>query len=241
MGVESNKIRKGIPMESYIDKVIELIDLSNNLPLNQIIYDGLRKAIISGLIPMGERINEKSYAKALNVSRTPLREALRRIQDEGIVDYIPNYGIVVSTFDAKDVREIYQIRVTLDILASINAMDNLTPEKEYKMESLLDRADALHEAGEVRKVIELSKEFNTMIYEFAEMPRLEIIQNRLRDYLVRFRDISLTADERRARALYEHRLIFRCMKNGDVEQMRLVITEHLKLSEEFIIQEMENN
>ncbi len=226
-------------MENYIDTVIEMIDLSKNLPLNQIIYEGLRKAIISGVIPMGERINEKSYAKALNVSRTPLREALRRIQDEGIVEYIPNYGIVVSTFDAKDVREIYQIRVTLDILAATNAMNLMTKEKEAKMEELLSRTEEAQARGEIRKVIELSKEFNTMVYKFAEMPRLGMIQNRLRDYLIRFRDISLTADQRRERALLEHRLIFRCLKNGDVEQMRLVITEHLMLSEEFIIKELE--
>ncbi|WZU00897.1 GntR family transcriptional regulator [Erysipelothrix sp. D19-032] len=97
-------------MKDYMDRVIDLVDLSQNLPLNQIIYEGLRTAIISGVIPMGERINEKFYLESLNVSRTPVREALRRIQDEDIVQYIPNYGIVVTTFNLDDVREIYQIR-----------------------------------------------------------------------------------------------------------------------------------
>ncbi|CAM4169492.1 GntR family transcriptional regulator [Erysipelothrix inopinata] len=226
-------------MSVYIDKVIEMIDLSQNLPLNQIIYDGLRTAIITGVIPMGERINEKYYAESLNVSRTPVREALRRIQDEEIVEYIPNYGIVVSTFDVEDVKEIYQIRTALDILAATNAMKLMTEEKAIKMETLLDKTDEAQRNHDVEGVIEMSKEFNTMIYEFAEMPRLESIQNRLRDYLMRFRDISLTADKRRERALAEHRLIFRCLKNGDVEQMRLVIAEHLMLSEEFILLELE--
>lgn len=226
-------------MSVYIDKVIEMIDLSQNLPLNQIIYDGLRTAIITGVIPMGERINEKYYAESLNVSRTPVREALRRIQDEEIVEYIPNYGIVVSTFDVEDVKEIYQIRTALDILAATNAMKLMTEEKAIRMETLLDKTDEAQRNHDVETVIEMSKEFNTMIYEFAEMPRLESIQNRLRDYLMRFRDISLTADKRRERALAEHRLIFRCLKNGDVEQMRLVIAEHLMLSEEFILLELE--
>ncbi len=226
-------------MSVYIDKVIEMIDLSQNLPLNQIIYDGLRTAIITGVIPMGERINEKYYAESLNVSRTPVREALRRIQDEEIVEYIPNYGIVVSTFDIEDVKEIYQIRTALDILAATNAMKLMTEEKAIRMETLLDKTDEAQRNHDVETVIEMSKEFNTMIYEFAEMPRLESIQNRLRDYLMRFRDISLTADKRRERALAEHRLIFRCLKNGDVEQMRLVIAEHLMLSEEFILLELE--
>lgn len=78
-----------------------------------------------------------------------------------------------------------------------------------------------------------------MIYRFAEMPRLETIQNRLRDYIIRFRDISLKADSRRAKALHEHRLIFRCLKNNDVEQVQMVITEHLLESRDFILLEMD--
>ncbi|MDE8241925.1 GntR family transcriptional regulator, partial [Erysipelothrix rhusiopathiae] len=198
-----------------------------------------RSAIIHGVIPMGERINEKHYAQALNVSRTPIREALHRIQNEEIVQYVPNYGIVVTTFTHEDVYEIYQIRTALDILATTNAMRLMTPEREAAMETLLTETEAAQAVGDVEKVIAMSKEFNTMIYRFAEMPRLETIQNRLRDYIIRFRDISLKADSRRAKALHEHRLIFRCLKNNDVEQVQMVITEHLLESRDFILLEMD--
>lgn len=225
-------------MRDYMSDVISMIDLNQNLPLNQIIYEGLRSAIIHGVIPMGERINEKHYAQALNVSRTPIREALHRIQNEEIVQYVPNYGIVVTTFTHEDVYEIYQIRTALDILATTNAMRLMTPEREAAMETLLTETEAAQAVGDVEKVIAMSKEFNTMIYRFAEMPRLETIQNRLRDYIIRFRDISLKADSRRAKALHEHRLIFRCLKNNDVEQVQMVITEHLLESRDFILLEM---
>lgn len=226
-------------MRDYMSDVISMIDLNQNLPLNQIIYEGLRSAIIHGVIPMGERINEKHYAQALNVSRTPIREALHRIQNEEIVQYVPNYGIVVTTFTHEDVYEIYQIRTALDILATTNAMRLMTPEREAAMETLLTETEAAQAVGDVEKVIAMSKEFNTMIYRFAEMPRLETIQNRLRDYIIRFRDISLKADSRRAKALHEHRLIFRCLKNNDVEQVQMVITEHLLESRDFILLEMD--
>ncbi|WP_323610988.1 GntR family transcriptional regulator [Erysipelothrix enhydrae] len=226
-------------MRDYMSDVISMIDLNQNLPLNQIIYEGLRSAIIHGVIPMGERINEKHYAQALNVSRTPIREALHRIQNEEIVQYVPNYGIVVTTFTHEDVYEIYQIRTALDILATTNAMRLMTPERESVMEALLTETEAAQVVGDVDKVIAMSKEFNTMIYRFAEMPRLETIQNRLRDYIIRFRDISLKADSRRAKALHEHRLIFRCLKNNDVEQVQMVITEHLLESRDFILLEMD--
>lgn len=224
-----------------MNELLKIVDLSQSLPLNQIIYEGLRTAIITGVIPMGERINEKQYAEFLNVSRTPVREALRRIQDEGIVEYIPNYGIVVTTFSESDVLEIYQIRTSLDILASINCMKLMTPEDFVEMESLLDRTDEAQARNDVSAVIEMSKEFNNLIYKFARMSLLEQIQNRLRDYLIRFRDISLTANDRRERALAEHRLIYRCMRNGEVEQMKMIITEHLELSRDFILLEMRKN
>jgi len=225
-------------MEDYMTEVINLIDLSQNKPLNEIIYDGLRTAIIRGVIPTGARINEKFYAELLNVSRTPIREALRRIQTEEIVEYIPNYGIVVRQFSVEDVEEIYRLRIALDILAAENAMKMMTKENFANMEDLLDRTDEAQNKNDVRLVIDLSRDFNSLIYEYARMPRLAVIQNRLRDYLQRFRDISLTADERRVRALSEHRLIFECLKDSDHEQLKKVITEHLARSEEFILIEL---
>ena len=225
-------------MEDYMTEVINLIDLSQNKPLNEIIYDGLRTAIIRGVIPTGARINEKFYAELLNVSRTPIREALRRIQTEEIVEYIPNYGIVVRQFSVEDVEEIYRLRIALDILAAENAMKMMTKENFATMEDLLDRTDEAQNKNDVRLVIDLSRDFNSLIYEYARMPRLGVIQNRLRDYLQRFRDISLTADERRVRALSEHRLIFGCLKASDLEQLKTVITEHLARSQEFILVEL---
>jgi len=222
-------------MEDYIKEVIDQIDLSQNKPLNEIIYEGLRTAIIRGIIPTGERINEKLYAERLNVSRTPIREALRRIQDEDIVTYVPNYGIVVRQFTEEDVHEIYQLRIALDILASENAMKMMTEEDFETMRALLDRTDTAQTNNDVELVINLSRQFNNMIYEFARMPRLESIQTKLREYLSRFRDISLTPDSRRKKALAEHRLIFRCLQNKDYVQLKMVITEHLALSEDFIL------
>jgi Transcriptional regulators len=221
-------------MNSYIEEVIQLIDLSQNMPLNEIIYEGLRTAIIRGVIPTGERINEKFFSQQLNVSRTPIREALRRIQDEDIVTYVPNYGIVVRQFTQDDVKEIYLLRTALDILAAENAMKMMTEEDFKTMENLLVKTDEAQDSGDVQLVISLSRDFNSMIYEFARMPRLETIQNRLRDYLQRFRDISLTADERRKRALSEHWMIFRCLQNKNNDQLKMVISEHLALSEHFI-------
>ncbi len=226
-------------MADYMDELIATIDLNQNEPLYRIIYESLRTAIIEGLIPMGERINEKNYATALNVSRTPVRVALQRLEDDGIVKHVPNIGIVVTRIKMEDVQEIYQIRVALDILASTNASKLMTEERANRLENLLDRTEEAHEAGRVREVIEMTKEFNHKIYEYAEMPHLRSIQGKLHDYLARFRDVSLMADQRRGEAIREHRMIYEYMCSGEREKMEALITKHLYRSKKFILLEMD--
>lgn len=226
-------------MPDYMEKLIEDIDLNQEKPLYRIIYESLRKAIIKGSIPMGERINEKNYAKALNVSRTPVRVALQRLEDDGIVQHHPNIGIVVTQIKPDDIQEIYQIRVALDILATKNASQLLTPAREKAMINLLDRTEEAHQAGQVQEVIHLSTEFNHCIYEYAEMPHLQSIQEKLHDYLTRFRDVSLMSDHRRGAAIKEHRMIFDYMRAGEQEKMEALIAQHLFRSKEFILLELE--
>ncbi|WP_025728204.1 GntR family transcriptional regulator [Atopobacter phocae] len=223
----------------YMQEVVKLINLNQNKPLYENIYEGLRTAIIKGVIPMGVRINEKVYAKELNVSRTPIRVALHRLQDEGIVKHVPNFGIMVTRVTEKDVDEIYQIRVALDILASVNAAKAMTKERAEQMDHLLSQAEEAQSHGEVQRVIDLSKDFNTMIYKFADMPHLESIQTKLHDYLTRFRDISLMSDDRRQLAIEEHRLIFNFMRHKNFDALEKMITSHLYNSKEFIILEMD--
>jgi DNA-binding GntR family transcriptional regulator len=226
-------------MEEYFSKIVALTDLKQNKPLNEIVFEGLRDAIIQGVIPVGERINESIYSEKMNISRTPVREALRRIQEEGLVEYVPHYGVVVKKITIDDAKEIYQIRKALDVLATINAMKIMSEEEFEEMRQLLVKTDEADAAGNVKLVVELSKDFNDMIYRFARMPRLDVIVKKLRQYLVRFRDISLTEDNRRRKALDEHWLLYKYMKQQDVEMLTIITNEHLDFSEKFILQTME--
>lgn len=225
-------------MDEYMKEVIKLADLSQNKPLNEIVFEGLRIAIIKGIIPVGERINESVYAEKMNISRTPVREALRRIQEEGLVEYVPHYGVVVKKITIEDAVEIYQIRKALDILATQNAMKIMTEEQFDEMKALLEKTDEADARGDYKEVIELSRQFNDMIYEFCRMPRLDVIVKKLRQYLMRFRDISLTENDRRRKALDEHWLLYQNMRQKNYEQVAIITSEHLDYSEKFIRKEM---
>lgn len=225
-------------MDDYMKKVIKLVDLSQDMPLNQIVYNGLRDAIISGIIPVGERINEKKYSLELNVSRTPIREALYRMQSEGIIEHIPNYGFVIRKVSVEDAEEIYKLRVALDTLASINAMQLMTESDFKEMKLLLDKTEESEEKCEIDNVINLFYEFNEMIYTYSNMPILRSIIHNLRNYLTRFRDISLLDANRRRKAFDEHKLIYYCLRDKDEKELKSLISKHLNYSKKFIIEEI---
>lgn len=225
-------------MDEYMENVIASIDLSQNKPLNEIVYEGVRSAIIRGLIPVGERINEKEYASQMNISRTPIRDALRRIEKEGLVEYIPRYGVIVKKISISDAEEIYKIRKSLDVLATKNAMQLMTEEDFLELKFNLEKTTIANENNEIEKVIHLFSEFNEMIYDYSQMPLLKSIVIKLREYVKRFRDISLSGEERRNKALNEHWLIYKLMKNQQYEAIGPLIEEHLDYSKKFIINEM---
>lgn len=226
-------------MEDYIDKVIELTDLTQNKPINEIVYEGLRTAIIKGIIPVGERIKETEYSERMNISRTPIRESLKRIEDEGLIEYIPNIGVIVKKVSKEDVEEIFKIRVALETLATKNAMEIMSEKEFEEMRLLLEKTEEAHSRNEVRTVIDLFSDYNDMIYRFSKMPRLEHIVTRLREYLARFRDISLTGEARRRKALDEHWIIYNIMKDKNYDVVPLIISNHLDYAKSYIIHEIE--
>ncbi|WP_243577987.1 GntR family transcriptional regulator [Clostridium minihomine] len=225
-------------MHEYLGRLVQIINLSQNRPLNDIVYEGLRKAIIQGVIPVGERLNEKVYSDYMNISRTPIRNAIKRLTEEDLVEYIPKYGVVVKRVTVEDAEEIYQIRTALETMATIAAMERMTEENHLEMQELLKKTEIANEQGEVQQVIKYFSEFNSMIYRFSRMQRLEAVVSKMQEYVVRFRNISLYDDDRRSRALKEHGIIYRGMQIKDKELISLMVAEHIDLSKQFVLKEI---
>lgn len=225
-------------MHEYLGRLVQIINLSQNRPLNDIVYEGLRKAIIQGVIPVGERLNEKVYSDYMNISRTPIRNAIKRLTEEDLVEYIPKYGVVVKRVTVEDAEEIYQIRTALETMATIAAMERMTEENHLEMQELLKKTEIANEQGEVQQVIKYFSEFNSKIYRFSRMQRLEAVVSKMQEYVVRFRNISLYDDDRRGRALKEHGIIYRGMQIKDKELISLMVAEHIDLSKQFVLKEI---
>ena len=162
-------------MNETIAAVKNNLDLSQNQPLKISIYEAFRKSIILGQIPAGERINEKEFSETLNISRTPIRYALHQLVEEQLVEHVPRVGIVVKGISIKDAHEIYDIRKSLDTLATIKAMQLMTPNDFDDLRALLEEGDRLNQEDRVDDVLQNFSDFNSFIYEKSQMKRLKTI------------------------------------------------------------------
>jgi DNA-binding GntR family transcriptional regulator len=225
-------------MMDYIDVLVKSTNFNQNIPIRQIVYESLRRTIISGIIPLGERIIEKEYAERLNISRTPVREALRMLEMEELVEYVPRVGVVIKRISSEDVIEIFKIRHNLEVLAATTAMDNITKEQIIEIEELSNLAEKQNKEGKVEEVIELFGEFNLKMYEASGMKRLNGMISRLNEYLHRFRHISMADYKKREQAIKEHREILKAVVEKNKDGIDNIIKKHLENSIEVVIEEI---
>ncbi|MBS4534740.1 GntR family transcriptional regulator [Clostridium sp. D2Q-14] len=226
-------------MSEYMDEFVKNTDLSQNKPMRDVIYESLRSTIIKGKIPVGERIIEKEYADRLNISRTPIREALKRLELEELVEYIPKFGVVVKRISKKDVIEIYKIRHSLEVLAAVNAMENITSSEIQEIKDLLNLTEQKNNEGRVEEVIVLFGEFNFKIYKASKMNRLASMISKLNEYLQRFRDISIKDNKRRKSGLIEHKQILQAIIDKDKARVDKLIQRHLDYSLNIVLEEID--
>ena len=210
-------------MNQVVPAVKRNLHVSENRPSKEAVYEALRKTILLGEIPSGERINEKNLSENLNISRTPIRYALERLDEEDLVERKTGIGVIVKGISINDAYEIFDIRKELDVLAT---------------RTLLEETDRLNDAGRVPEVMAKFTEFNNFIYDASHMLRLKMIVNQLQNYLIYFRDISINGDDRRNLAIQEHWLIYRGMLNRDDDQIKLITREHLGHSLQYILKVM---
>ncbi|MGT2958507.1 GntR family transcriptional regulator [Streptococcus bovimastitidis] len=228
-------------MTSITQLVKNNLELSKNIPLKIALYEAFKKTIVLREIPAGTRINEKEFSTELNISRTPIRYALGVLEEEKLVEHIPNRGIIVKGVSLQDAHEIFEIRKSLETLASTTAMNKMTKADFDEMKELLETCEGYLLEHNIDNVLKNFNDFNNLIYEKSQMLRLKEIVSELQAYLLYFRRISISSDDRRRKALDEHWMIYRGMKNKDYQQVTLITHEHLNHSLDFIIQEMEQD
>jgi DNA-binding GntR family transcriptional regulator len=215
------------------------IKLDSYKPLREMVSDTLREAIVAGTLKPGERLMEIQLAEELGVSRTPVREAIRKLELEGFVIMIPRRGTYVADLSIKDVNEVFEIRTALDVLAAGLAVERITEEELEQLERLLVQIGAYIELEDIEKIVEADGQFHDILYRASRNDRLVGIINNLREQFTRFRSISMAYPGRIKNTIEEHRQLVEAIAQRNVALAQQLAREHMENAEQTLLLDMQ--
>lgn len=201
-------------------------------PIREIAYETLKHAIITGEIPAGVRIVETEYADLMHISRTPLREALRKLERDGLVEYVPRRGVVVRAFTIADVQEIYTIRNALEMLTLPAIVRNATPQDIASLREKLGQMDRQAEAGDIEKLSTLARAFHAQLMRISKLNRILRVIEGQDEYITRFSALSIAKEPRRQAAHREHYQLVELLEQKDLEGFQELMGKHIERSKE---------
>lgn len=201
--------------------------ITNIQPIREIIYEHLRQAIINGEIKPGERLVERDIATKFSASRTPVREALRKLETEGLIEYLARKGVVVRGFNVGEIEEIYSIRKVLEKLAIRSAIKKINDSQIENLKLIVEELERLENGEAARRTYLGLHAFDDLILDAAEMPILKSFLHTLQASLQRFRKINLSSHPRRKDAVKEHKEILQAIISRDIDLAEQLVSKHV--------------
>lgn len=225
------------------DKKLVPIKLDGYKPLRDVVFETLRDAIITQVLKPGERLMEIQLADEMGVSRTPVREAIRKLELEGLVVMVPRKGAYVAGVSMKDIHEVYEVRSALEMLAVSLAAERITEEELDALERqvLRESEEEDKQDGSLADIIYIDSSFHDIIYQAAHNQRLVQFVNILQEQLQRFRAASLARPGRSKTALEEHKKIVEALSERNCDLAAKLAREHIENAENAMIASMEEN
>ncbi|ABO51474.1 transcriptional regulator, GntR family [Desulforamulus reducens MI-1] len=202
------------------------------------VYQQLRQAILDGHIKPGERLVERKLANLLGVSRTPVREALRMLELEGLVAHLPRVGVVVAQVSDMEVLEIYRIRAVLEGLAARMAAEKIKPGQLEQLINALEQLDGFVTGDDLESLEKAHEEFNDLLYRAADSQRLYAMITTLVEHINRYAKVGYGLPGRIEEANREHRQLVEAIKLGDGSLAERLAREHIDNSRRAYFNEM---
>lgn len=203
------------------------LKMDEYLPLRDVVFNTLREAILKGELKSGERLMELHLADQLGVSRTPIREAIRMLEQEGLAVTVPRKGAQVARMTEKEMEDVLIIRDTLDQLAVRLACDNITDEQLRSLQSARRSFENSIKSGKLKKIAEADVTFHDVIYKASDNTKLENMLNNLREQMYRYRFEYLKRDKSYPTLLQEHQEIVEAIRNKDKDLAASVMSRHV--------------
>jgi len=204
-----------------------MIQEINSMPIREQVFKQLRKMILSFDLKPGDKIIEGKIADELGVSRTPVREALHRLEEEGLIEIFPRRYCLVKGITIDSIHEINLIRANLEPEAAVIATDKLTLKDLENLESALINSEKAFHKKDIQSMINFNDEFHNIIIKSANLPRISKLLENLQDYFMAFRYAYMEKSYLAERTLEEHKEILKALKAKDKKMVEEVYKKHV--------------
>ena len=202
-------------------------EVTDKYSLRGRVFNKLREDILSGKYQDHEELKEVAIGEELGVSRTPVREAFRQLELEGLIQIVPNKGAYVTGITAKDVKDIYMIRSSLEGMCARLATENITEEQLEELEENVYLASFHASKGHMEQMTELDNRFHHILYEACDSKMLEKLLQDFHQYVMRIRKKTLSTKERGIASNEEHRQIMEAIKAKNPDEAQRLANMHM--------------
>lgn len=215
--------------EVYMDKDYTHIKMlkNNGMPLSTDLYSNLRKDILQGKYQSGYKLTEQAICDEYHISRTPVREAFKQLETEGLIETIPNRGAFVRSLSLQDIKDIYEMRKAYEILAVQWAIQRITKEELEKLEEAFEFMEFYTQKRDIEKMLNINMNFHELIYSASKNKMLKQVLSTLHIYIKHSRESQTYEDDYLDTVLLEHREIYEAFRDKDVKKGTSAIAKHL--------------
>lgn len=209
-------------------KDLAKIEIEQYKPLRDIVFETLRTAILEGNLKPGQRVMEVQLAEKLGVSRTPVREAIRKLELEGLLVMIPRKGAYVADVSIKDVLNVLEVRASLEGLAASLAAERITEEEVETLKEKAEEFEQMNRENDREGMIQKDTEFHSILLSASRNNKLLSIVEGLSDQVQRFRVVYFTEYADAKNIMEEHRQILKAISERDGEAAEKLAEEHIE-------------
>lgn len=203
------------------------MNINEYLPLRDVVFYTLRQAILKGELEPGERLMEMQLAEQLGVSRTPIREAIRKLELEGLVLMIPRRGAIVAKITEKDLKDVLEVRASLERLSTKLACERMEEETIEELREAQEAFKAALRGDDITLQAQKDVEFHDVIYKSTNNLRLIQMLNNLREQMYRYRLEYIKDAEKRQILVVEHEQILKAVRGRKAAEAKTLIREHI--------------
>jgi DNA-binding GntR family transcriptional regulator len=208
-------------------------------PLGHYVFENLKQAIVRGDFSPGNRLVESHIAEAMGISRTPVREAIHKLEREGLIKKLPQGGFYVLNLTREEIEETFGIRSVLESYAARLAAIKHQKEELAPLEEKIEEFQYLLNHGEMEALLKINTEFHSLLYAMSRSPKLIKMINDLQDQIYRFRRIILKIDRMAKISNEDHRQMLRAMKKRDADSVETLVRQHILRGQKIVLGELE--